>query len=213
MTRFVHGRVHQFNPLVPSRTSQVALDRDTRVLHSDEPVSMETHPREPTCSIRLVLSIAQHLSRAFYLLWSPCAHYQGWRQYNDDVLLWTACVHTLSECEWKVKPSEPLIRQSRLIHVSSEGSQKAKGGETKNYSLHASLLRNQQEGMWMEGKCEGDLYSRRMPANDQLAGNEFCFFKIIIRFLFDTAVNYSKLLLNLFSLTWLNYFPSSLGSG
>lgn len=40
-----------------------------RVLHADEPVSMETHPRVLTCSVQHTLSIAQHfhLSAVFRL--------------------------------------------------------------------------------------------------------------------------------------------------
>lgn len=148
MTRFVHGRVHQFNPLVPSRTSQVAVDQDIRVLHSDEPVSMETHPREPACSIQLALSIAQHLSWAFYLLWRPCAHYQGWA-----TVQWrcAALNHVCTHFIWVGMQSQAQVS----LWYAKVGSfmfplwaQKAKGGETKNFSLHASLLRKQQEGMW-----------------------------------------------------------------
>lgn len=76
--------MHQFNPLVLSHPSLVELDQDICVLHSDEPVSMETNPQEPTCSIQHTLSIAQHLSGALCLLWAPCAHYPNAdRQQND----------------------------------------------------------------------------------------------------------------------------------
>lgn len=51
-----------------------------RVLHSDEPVAMETHSQVLTCSIQHTLSAAQHfhLSAVFRLtrlLQRPCTHY------------------------------------------------------------------------------------------------------------------------------------------
>ena len=81
----------QFNPLVPSHPSLVQLIQGISVLHSDEPVSMETNPQEPVCSIHHTLSIAQHLSGASCLLKTPRAHYPNsdWRQ--NDTVFWAVC--------------------------------------------------------------------------------------------------------------------------
>lgn len=212
MTRFVHGRVHQFNPLVPSRTSQVASDQDIRVLHSDEPVSMETHPQEPTCSIQLAFSIAQHLSWAFYLLWRPCAHYQGW----ETVQWWCAalnrvCTHFF--CVWmksQVQVSCWYARVSSFMFpLWAHRRQRVEKQRITPFMLHC--WRASRRGCEWKERVKGIF---RIPEEYQLMTNTFFFSKIIklATFLFDPAVNYSKWLLNIFSLTWLNYFASSLGS-